>query len=1233
MKSKPERRYLVLFIVALALFLLFGFFGVSFAFSYYADVAIRYADPFVLEMKVGETLDLGEYCGDWRQFSQIDDEGRGANGTAVAEGGIFLDEKGRLHAKRGGVYYFGVRRDTLWFPEWLSMTVESFCVVVYDAEFGDYAPVTDYGDLERGIREGERKFILKNDFTVSGRGAENVYAFRGIFVNPEGYTITIRDDLPLFLQLERGAVVNGLRLAAGEEGFRPHTTLNIQSELLFSHGLVTSFNEGVISDCAAEADIYSDEESFVSAAGIAGVNHSPLPGTGNDPAGIILRCSYTGTAYGYNRDFPAPGPDGVYGIVAENYDRGVLRGCTVRADAYIQGSPSLEDAPALAYTLFHTRINGLFGEKKYFSSEASGNRIFDLSGENEVDLNAPVTYSVSYSRKPATEMTAFAGTLVPRDYTVFADESLRLLYITDENGEKLSVGEPVRFGEKDGAVHFEFRNRETHFDGQGMLHAASEKVAVPAGSVESELEIDEFSPAEITLVLEGEAEISDNRGTVTAAESGVFTVNVDFSKSAVYSYAQDGSVLKKYGEEVMLCEFGGDLTAGTVTLPAEATVSSGDPFGGAFFDRLDTGNVKVFYDYMNTNWVRFLKEIDCGAALDMREIMFSSFLMLERISAAAREDGFYASGGMLYEKRINEETQAEETALVAAPVCIASGGELIVENCSVDKYALHFNQAQKIIFRNVSRLEEYSAWQAAAEEFAFTGAGGCLVKSTAFIDCKNLRSLTAEEGAGVSLQPGALSGYMKNFKTLTLSNGFAAVDYLAVRGNSAFEGYELADGCEKFTVENGLLFDGGYVCIPAAWKGGALAVPDGITSLHVTTESGACTVGELLLGKDVVSLSLNNVRFENIGIDDQNAAFAVEDGVLYTADRRTLALFPVAREGSFEVPDTVETIAARAFSGSAVETVYLPARLAEIGAYAFADSALEGIEIPAGVLSIGGNAFAGASLRTAAVGWGITRIEAFTFADCEFLESVELPASLQSIGSYAFARSLCLQTAELPAALVSIGDHAFMQTALRSVRLGAKVETVGEGAFENCANLQTAETENDLTLYGTDAFAGTPVLENPAYRHGGGIYLGDAFLQPYEDADILTIRAGTKSVSSMGGFDVRRVDVPSSVEKFSQDVFADSSNAKVEEVRFQTPHLGDIRLTKLRVVVPANVQFTGSSHSNTVFFYVGSEQVYEENGRPLAHVDERTVYFYSASVPASGGRYWHYEAGEIAVWI
>ncbi len=98
-------------------------------------------------------------------------------------------------------------------------------------------------------------------------------------------------------------------------------------------------------------------------------------------------------------------------------------------------------------------------------------------------------------------------------------------------------------------------------------------------------------------------------------------------------------------------------------------------------------------------------------------------------------------------------------------------------------------------------------------------------------------------------------------------------------------------------------------------------------------------------------------RFSCINISGN---FKTVDGVVYSADGRTLVCCPPAKKGSFTVPEGVETIARYAFYGADISEVILPSTLTEIGEYAFYYcSSLPEVTLNEGLQVIGANAFTG----------------------------------------------------------------------------------------------------------------------------------------------------------------------------------------------------------------------------------------------------------------------------------
>lgn len=123
-------------------------------------------------------------------------------------------------------------------------------------------------------------------------------------------------------------------------------------------------------------------------------------------------------------------------------------------------------------------------------------------------------------------------------------------------------------------------------------------------------------------------------------------------------------------------------------------------------------------------------------------------------------------------------------------------------------------------------------------------------------------------------------------------------------------------------------------------------------------------------------------QMKNIYVCPANKAFTSIDGVLFTADRKKLVKVPYAKQGRYQIPDSVEVIGDGAFkeclgltqidfpdsvttlenralfSCSSLTELHLPKNLKVIGDYSLSDcSKLQTLVIPAGVQSIGYSAF------------------------------------------------------------------------------------------------------------------------------------------------------------------------------------------------------------------------------------------------------------------------------------
>ncbi|MGI6736971.1 MAG: leucine-rich repeat protein [Anaerovoracaceae bacterium] len=193
----------------------------------------------------------------------------------------------------------------------------------------------------------------------------------------------------------------------------------------------------------------------------------------------------------------------------------------------------------------------------------------------------------------------------------------------------------------------------------------------------------------------------------------------------------------------------------------------------------------------------------------------------------------------------------------------------------------------------------------------------------------------------------------------------------------------------------------------------------------------------------------NISTLKSIKVAEDSTSFTSEDGVLYSADGKTLYRCPRASEiTSFSVPDTVGTVCSGAFSGvSNLQELdlsnigwKLPDRIAQNC------TKLSRVTFAANLKTIGNSAFSG----------------------CTSLQNVTLPASLSEIGWYAFM-NCPITKIDLPESVSALKDRCFANTKLKSIDLPQKLQWYGLDlqAFDNCSELESINAAENSQYFTT----------------------------------------------------------------------------------------------------------------------------------------------------------------------
>lgn len=179
------------------------------------------------------------------------------------------------------------------------------------------------------------------------------------------------------------------------------------------------------------------------------------------------------------------------------------------------------------------------------------------------------------------------------------------------------------------------------------------------------------------------------------------------------------------------------------------------------------------------------------------------------------------------------------------------------------------------------------------------------------------------------------------------------------------------------------------------------------------------------------SSDLSRSALRAIQADDDNLNYASVDGVLYSKDLKKLIAYPAGKEDTtFFVPETVETIGRRAFSGCF-------------------------------------------NLKEVVLGDKCSMIEEEAFEYCKYLEKINL-FKVRTIQRCAFQYCESLKMVELDGLNIIESSCFHGCTRLSEIHFG-KVETVKDRAFIDCKALAKVEIPDTLSTIEDCAFNGSSI--------------------------------------------------------------------------------------------------------------------------------------------------------------
>ncbi|MDE5601921.1 MAG: leucine-rich repeat protein [Clostridia bacterium] len=231
--------------------------------------------------------------------------------------------------------------------------------------------------------------------------------------------------------------------------------------------------------------------------------------------------------------------------------------------------------------------------------------------------------------------------------------------------------------------------------------------------------------------------------------------------------------------------------------------------------------------------------------------------------------------------------------------------------------------------------------------------------------------------------------------------------------------------------------------------------------------------------------------------------YSVVDGVLYSADKKTLVSVPFAHE-EFELLSTVTAIGDAAYAGVSNIKVVDLSELESVGTYAFAESSVEKLTLPSGLTAIPEGLFYECrSLKEVSAGDGFEKvmlIDSYAFRGCKLLTAVSIPNALM-VGISAFDNS-GIKT--LPSEkLVIVGAYAFAESKLTEVNL-PDLEGIGAYAFAGIEDLKTVSL-GAITVMADHVFYLSTGITNVKFAEGTTVIGPMAFYSGNALATAITV--------------------------------------------------------------------------------------------------------------------------------
>ena len=400
-----------------------------------------------------------------------------------------------------------------------------------------------------------------------------------------------------------------------------------------------------------------------------------------------------------------------------------------------------------------------------------------------------------------------------------------------------------------------------------------------------------------------------------------------------------------------------------------------------------------------------------------------------------------------------------------------------------------------------------------------TGTAKLVLGNDTFSDCSALATVAFPGNLHV-IRPGAFVGTTKliradipdsvewigggafsgsGIRELRLGNGVRHLygyNYTNVddSNDDSYAKYGAFGNCTQLTniVFGSSLTNIGNQCFAQCTALRSLTLPNSLASVGVQGFYACTSLTKVVFGAGLTSVGASSFRgctsLDSARFMTGKNQLVLGDDVFTDCSALEKVDFPgnlyVIRPGAFAnttklpravIPDSVEWIGSRAFSGSGIRELRLGNGVKQVYGYGYTNFDDNGDDSYAKYGAFGNCT----QLTNIVFGSSLTNIGNQCFAQCTALQTLTLPNSLMSVGVQGFYACTSLKEVAFGTGLKSLGTWAFGRcSSLRSVRFGTGTSSLalGESAFRDCPVLETVTLPDNLGSLGAYAFANTPEL-------------------------------------------------------------------------------------------------------------------------------------------------------------